>query len=440
MKQKQRGIVLIVVLMVSMLLLILLMATLTLSSRNALYMAHHQYRTQALLAAEAGVMKAMDYLESNATAAANTVIEGTLADSQATYKATILENNLGSTGRARILSEGTVRPFKRTVKVEVAQAPGGYVGMGSDGPILYDGEVFINGIKSVKNPAPDSGWLHSNGEGQSVYGSAGGGNVHCNGKVSGKGTVSGVKTSWNSHSNYGSVSIPSAKNTYASDEKKNSIKDIKAKEDFKKDSEEDCFIVENDMMIECDENDTLVLEGNLKMKDGKTLWVKGNLEVKGAVEGTGVVVVGGKTSLKGGQLDKSGANQGVVIYSEKDLVVANPAVDRDADGNMKIDGALPEESGSYAVSNFFAQMPEFAPAQISHGLPDDDAAKSDFFGWYHTEYNKNPRSADFNRWYQGVNGDPACPGLPEDVRNWLAPVAQNKDGIVQNLAAWQTTK
>ena len=62
-KDRNRGMALVVVLMLATTLLIILVATLSLSSRNALLMANHQDRTQALLAAEAGVARGIYELE-----------------------------------------------------------------------------------------------------------------------------------------------------------------------------------------------------------------------------------------------------------------------------------------------------------------------------------------------------------------------------------------
>jgi hypothetical protein len=424
----EKGIALVIVLMVSILLLILLMTTLTLSSRNALYMANHQDRTQALIAAEAGILGMISHLESLAqpeNEPADTVKTGELTNSRATWKATLVKNNLSGPDRNVIVqSTGTKGSFARTVRAVLKRSASGFTGLGCNGPLLYSGNNFINGLRSLDNPQPEKGWMYANSD-SGIDTESDGGSLYCKGSVGSKGDAKGsYMPGWSKNSSRKPDKFPSFnKNDYPSPD--NEKQSTQFMDEIKGQSA--VTIDENVKVKKASDSDKVTINGNLKIQNGKIFWVEGDLDVKGSIEGRGIIIVEGNVSFKGGHLDRNSEGTGVVVYAEKDLVLAHPTVDKDESGN--ISGA------STDVSDFFARMPDFAAAQISSGLPCSEEEKKDFFGWFSKSYSDDPanRKDSFNQWWDGVSGDPANPGLPKEVKDWLKESRE-----IPGLSKWQT--
>lgn len=424
-KKAEKGIALVIVLLISILLLILLMTTLTLSSRNALYMAHHQDRTQALLAAEAGILGMITHLEGLAqpqNEPVNTARTGELTHSKATWKSSIVENNLSKPERNIVVqSTGTKGSFARTVRAVLKRSASGFIGMGCNGPLLYDGNNFINGLRNIDNPQPENGWLYANSDAGIEQG-ADGGTLYCKGSAGSKGEAGGnFSPGWSKNSSRKPDRFPAfSKDDFTSPD--NEKQSTQFQDEIKG---QNAVTIDEDVKVTGD--DKVIIDGDLKIQNGKIFWVEGDLEVKGSIEGRGIIIVEGSVSFKGGHLDRNSDSTGVVVYSEKDLILAHPTVDKDESGN--ISGA------STDVSDYFARMPDFAAAQITNGLPCSEEDKSDFFGWFNENYSDDPDSRDqkFNQWWDGVSGDPSNPGLPKEVKEWL-----KESRNIPGLSSWQT--
>ncbi|GEM_PF-1664412 len=428
-KKAEKGIALIIVLMVSILLLILLMTTLSLSSRNALYMANHQDRTQALLAAETGIIGMVAHLESLAhpeNEPTNAIQRGELEGSKATWESFIVENNLFQPEKNIVVqSKGTKGVFSRTLRAVLKRSASGFMGLGCNGPLIYDGNIFLNGLRNLNNPEPEKGWLYVNND-SGIDAGAEGGALYSKGSVGSKGDVKGsLKPDWSKNSSKKPDRFPSFNKDDYNIPTGNEKTSGKFQEEIRGESS---VVIDEDVKVKKASNsDKVTIDGNLRIENGKIFWVEGNLEVKGSVDGKGVIIVEGNVAFKGGHLDRNSDNTGVVVYTEKDLVLAHPNVDKDESGN--ITGASTE------VSDFFARMPDFAAAQINHGLPCSEEEKKDFFGWFTNNYSDDPgsRKQNFNQWWDGVSGDPSSPGLPKEVKDWLK---ESRD--VPGLSQWQT--
>ena len=355
------------------------------------------------------------------------VITETLPNSNANFTVKITDNTLtASEGSAVMESTGVCGAFSRSLRVTVEQSQSGFIGMGASGPIVYDGNVYVNGIKSIGNPQPADGWLYSNND---ISARDNAGKVYCNGKISSGGNVGdGVSPSYCRQSQQQGINnsfptFPKDKYTTEKQSKGEFAYQANSCEQFYTDypvSNGVCELTQSSIVN--NSSDDLHIEGDLKVKNKSVFWVKGNLKVDGNITGDGYVIVNGKTSLKGGKLDTDNKKNTVVLYSEKDIMVAHPEVDRDADGKVTM---KPGANTNPLVSDFFAQMPSYAPAQISSTLPDSSKAREDFFGWFNEEYDKYSSASDrdkdpkFRQWYEGEKGNPAYPGLPENVKGWL---------------------
>jgi hypothetical protein len=163
---RRRGIALITVLMIMVLLMILVLSVLGLSSNNILYVASFRDRIAARYAAEAGVYHAVSELEKNPSFN---------PDSDSGYdpdpkKAIAMKNGasfalevrpLGSS-RFEVTSRGYVGPFHKTLRVEIEPSADAFNAISNAGPIQFSGDVFINGIRSLRNPGAETGNVHTN--------------------------------------------------------------------------------------------------------------------------------------------------------------------------------------------------------------------------------------------------------------------------------------
>jgi len=380
---RPRGMALVVILLVSVVLLVLLFSAMAISSRNILFTANYRDRTAALYAAEAGVHEAIYELQKN-PAYNSSVSSRKLQNTEAHFSYQV-QNTLAANDRAVITSTGSVGSFQRTLRVTVQRAASSYNALTNDGPINLAGNVFINGIRSVRYPKGEPGNIHTNYSNLgAIEGSA---KVRISGIASAMGTIGSLISDDHKRQGAPRQNIPSL-----------SADDVIRNTRFTASQVPADGVIRADTEI----NGNLDYKGNLKLEDGKVLHVKGDLIVDGSITGKGKVVVDGKTTFKGGaEIDGTNAD-GVAIFSGDDLTVSHPTESTDS---------------TNPVVDFFAAMPENASSSIASNLPADAPRNADFFDWYRNKsYSPDPA---FNNWREGNPNDPGQPGLPTEVRTWL---------------------
>lgn len=405
---KKKGFALVTVVMIVTIMMVLLFGAMSLTSQTILFIGNFKHRTAALYVAESGIAYAMKHLENNPGTTA--VITGSMANSTGDFSVEV-DNNLASTGKATLTSTGKVGMFQRKVQVTVELESGSFFAMASDGPISFDGTVFINAISSVLNPKLETGNVHTNYTGAQDAISAGLNFVlDITGKCSAVGTITDQIPDENKEEHASIVNL--------SDLDKNELLSVNFVPGATIPSD---GIISQHTQLEGD----VTINGMVELKDGAVLYIKnGNLTINGGIVGTGSVVVEGNTVVKGAMEIKTENTDGIAFYSEGDVTLAHPLVTVTNNN----DGTTSTSVSEDAVSEYFAQMPEFAPLYITHNLPDSAGSylNSSFFEWYSN--NQNSQDADYLLWKNG-DGTAANPGLPTDVVQWL----NNSVGITDQI-------
>jgi len=119
--------------------------------------------------------------------------------------------------------------------------------------------------------------------------------------------------------------------------------------------------------------------------------------------------------MRGSEDLRSDNPKGLLIYADKDVVVAHPSARVDP---AEHDGFTAQIS---PVGELFADMPEGVPYLLRQRLPPGAPANVNFFNWYAGQ--EASPSASFSEWKNG-DGTTLNPGLPPNVTDWLHRAAQ----------------
>jgi hypothetical protein len=302
--------------------------------------------------------------------------------------------------------------FRRKVQVTVEREAGSYNALGSDGPIKMDGKVFINGISSILDPKLESGNVHTNYSG-------------VENAIEGLGSLILSMSGQCSAPNKSkiAVDIPDSQKKESSQnlqsiDKESLLGPIRRNENVTNSIPSSGLITQNTHM-----SGDVIINGLVDMAAGTILYVEGDLTINGGIQGSGTIVVDGKTTLRGTTELKTNNTEGLVLYSGSDVTIAHPLVVVAADGSMA--------GGQDVVAEYFAAMPEYAPLYITHNLPDSaqSCTGADFFQWY--KDNQNSSDADFKLWKNG-DGTAANPGLSQEVIQWLDNSTEITTQILQH--------
>ncbi|MCE1247115.1 MAG: hypothetical protein LWY06_10765 [Firmicutes bacterium] len=406
---KTKGFALVTVLMLVLVMMVLLFGAMSLTSQTVIFIGNFKYRTAALYVAESGISYAINYIEQNPSATGT--ITGSMKNSQGEFSVDIT-NSITANGKAVLTSTGKVGMFRRKVQATVEREAGSYNAIGSDGPIKLDGKVFINGISSILDPKLESGNVHTNYNG-------------VNNAIEGLGSLILSMTGQCSAPNKSkiTVDIPDSQKKESSQtlqpiDKDSLLAPLRQDTDVSTTVPSDGKIVKNTHLT-----GDVVINGLVDLAAGTILYVEGNLTINGGLQGSGTLVVDGKTTLKGTTELKTNNTDGLVLYSGSDVTIAHPLVVVAADGSMA--------GGQDSVAEYFASMPEYAPLYITHNLPasGQSCTGSDFFQWY--KDNQNSTDADFRLWKYG-DGTAANPGLSAEVIKWLDNSTSITSQIVQH--------
>lgn len=395
-----RGLALLTVLMLSAIVLVISLSVLGLSSNSILFVSAYHKRTAARYAAEGGVYRAIDRLEGNASF--NGRFEETLPHTEASFQADV-ENQLGDEdASAAITSVGRAGAQRKRLKVEVRLSADAYAALASEGRLQFSGNTFINGIRSIGNPVPEPGNVHTNSSDWDAIG--GDGHVDVSGKASSMGSV-GTVIDLEDRLEYANraplkpvdrdrllaVSFPDATLPY------------------------DGVIRRNTRI-----GGNLQVEGDLVVEKGCVMHVQGDLRVGGTIRGGGTVVVDGDTVFHGSSGVDLANTDGVLLYGGGDISLGHPLqVFRDGEFSRHQD----------AVAEYFGRMPDSAPNVLSRDLPEGTPTGIAFFEWY-ARQSRNP-SEEFLQWRDGsVAGSE---GIPTEVRLWL----DSSTSILEDLRKWQ---
>ncbi len=408
--RSKKGFALVTVMFIVLILMVMLFGVLSLASYNILFVGNFRQRTAALYAAEAGVAYAINTLEQNPAMATGSFIGSSsnpikMNKSDGSFYVKIESNDLSGTGKAVILSTGMSGSFKKVVRVEVEREAGSYNAITSEGPIVLSGDVFVNAIKSILYPKEETGNIHTNYSGSLAIDVNGDGVLNINGICSAVGTITDK--------------IPP-------DHKKEGAPHIQNPGIDKSSLLNVTFTshtigADGNVLENTELDGSVVINGGLELHNGVVLHVKGDLTINGGLVGDGTVVVDGKTVIKGATELRTNDAKGIVLYSDGDVVLAHPTVEVVGENTYSV---TPSE-----VAEFFAKMPQLAPVDIVHNLPDDAPRGVEFFRWY-ADNVQSGGSEEFRLWRDG-DGTPINPGLSESVKKWLDSSVPIVDKIVE---------
>lgn len=394
------------VILCTMVVLGVLLAGLQLASANALQVGTTYRRHLARCAAEAGVHLAMHRLETQPAFRGR--LDGVLAGSGAAWSVTV---EPGPTeGQLLVRADGRDRPdgpYRRRLEVIVQPATESFNALTTEGLIRTSGNTFVNAVRGLRAPVPEPGHLHTNAASAGAI--DGTGRLTLTGLASTPGTV-GEVVARDKRRNGAQVKSPERP-------RREDLLDG----EFRTGSIPDTGEVGGRLRVAT----SALHHGPLHLQDGAVLHVQGHLVVEGGITGQGTVVTDGNLELRGAPEPDLENTRGVVLYSEGDVVIADPSTQRVQ--------AEPGEEGRYTaapdpVRDWFARMPATAPYALAQDLPLDAPGGAAFFDWYANQ-SRQP-SESFTAWRDGVSSktEPRS-GLPEDVRTWLDECVPLQDQI-----------
>lgn len=428
---KKRGFALVTVILIVLIMVVLLFGAMSMTSQTILFIGNFKHRTAALYAAESGLACAIDQVERTSSL---TQVTGNLANSPGSYTVDIQHYAGSPTTKEKytFYSTGKVGMFQRKIEVQAEKSAGSYNAVSCDGKIEFDGSVFINAISSVLYPRLETGNVHTNFGGNPAVDAGNDFVLDITGIISAKGTITNLIP--DEHKREG------VEQTFGTLSKEDLLKDADGNPlSFPNDTIDSNGIVTQNTHIVGD----LTINGLIELQAGAVLYVEGNLTINGGIVGSGTVIVAqvqnpdydpenpdpeisqyikGNSTIKGSMELKTDNTDGIVFYSEGDITVAHPML-------------VTDPGYSDEVSEFFAEMPEFAPLYITHSIPEDAPTGTDFFEWY--AGNHNSQDEGFLLWLNG-DGTAASPGLSPEVKEWLNNVVGNQ-GLVDAINAHSGT-
>ncbi len=398
---KAKGFALVTVLLIVLILMVTLFGTISIASRNLFFTSGFRYRTTALYAAEAGVVRAMKEVENNPSFAGK--LEGVLDKSNSKFTAMVEKD--ASTGDIIVTSTGTCGPFSRTIEATLRPSAASYNAITNDGPIFFNGDVVIDAIESIVFPRKAPGNIHTNCPDIDAIDAGNDAHIRITGIASAMGKITHRISRSHAKENSDCIQVrPLDKAKFVNRE-------------FPKRSIPCSGIVSQNTKIE----GNLVVNGLLRLQNGAVLYVKGDLVLKNGVVGKGSIVADGDVVIKGTvEIRNDSASRYIVIYTDGNLVLASDDARETADGDW-------ESTSNDPIPKLFSQMPYNAPIYICHNLPEDVPRGIEFFRWY--SQNKDSNEPEIIRWRDGVPGNPEYPGLPKEVKEWLDKSTQYVDRL-----------
>ncbi len=353
---------------------------------------HNRHR--ALCAAEVGISKATYQLEQNP--AATGPIVGTLDDTSG-YRVPL--DNSGH--RAVLHSVGQAAGQSQRLKVTLSLDADTYLGISTLGLFDCRRNTFINGIRSLADVRSSRGNTHTQGNMRvdPAYRLSVTGQASYAGTAEGSGQVDGQMLHGGAASNLAFTKASLLPGSYTR------------------------FAVPYTGEISQNTRITVPAGGPaaeytqaLHIPEGVTMYVTGDLVLHGGVSGGGNLVVDGTLLTRGSEDLRNDNPKGLVIYAEKDVVIAHPSTHIDSSADDGFTGRIS------AVGELFADMPEGVPYLLKQRLPPGAPSNVNFFSWYATQ--EASASAAFREWRDGDDSNRTLnPGLPPEVKTWLTRAA-----------------
>lgn len=395
--KRRHGIAIITVLLLSGVILAFVLGGLNLAAQHLFQVSALHNRHRALCAAEVGVSKAQYQLEQNP--AATGPVTGSL-DDESKYQVTI--QHVGS--KAILHSVGQVAGQSQKLKVTLALDADSYLGVSSRGTVNIRKSGFVNGIRSLGDVRSARGNIYTQGvlriendSRLSVTGQASaGGGIDSENRVDGQVGTGG---------NAANLSFTKADLLPAS----YSVQTTTNPAVIPATGE-----VSQNTRIDIPGPDPVVYTQPLHIPAGVTLYVTGDLVLHGGASGEGNLVVDGTLLMRGSEDLRSDNPKGLLVYAEKDVLVAHPSAHVDSSDD---DGFIAHVD---AVGELFARMPEGVPYLLRQRLPPGAPSDVNFFAWYAGQ--ESSPSAAFTEWKNG-DGTTLNPGLPPEVTTWLHDAA-----------------
>jgi hypothetical protein len=397
---KRRGYVFLTVLFAALFILVMLFGIIALLRRGLFSAAGLESRTAALYAAEAGVARALYELEENSPFKGE--LKETLPGSRGSFSVAAVR--VKGSQDVIITSTGESGPFKRKVEVLARPGAGSYFALCAGGPVLLQGETFVNGIESLENPLPAPGGVYSGFQGGGAVTVSPPGAARISGPVMAAGRISGVAAPGQAAEKQARP-LPERQDITALKSRPCAVSNIPPS-----------GIVSHDTRIK----GNLEVKGLLTMEKYSLLHVTGDLVLSGGVAGSGTIVADGSVTIKGTARVYPENTRGVAVFAGRDVNVEGPwGRDRSLD----------------MVGLYFARMPGGALHFISRDLPSSAPANGGFFRWYVNGCRGD--DPHFRRWRNGDPENPeASPGLPRQVREWL----DESPPLAEKIERWQKSQ
>ncbi|MBS2033450.1 hypothetical protein JST97_00565 [bacterium] len=386
--QSVRGIAVITVLLISGVILAFVLGGLNLAAQHLFQVSALHSRHRALCAAEVGVSKAQYELEENPAYAGPA--NGALEDGSQ-YSVSI--EHVGT--KAILHSLGQAGGQSQKLKVVMSLDADTYRALSSKGLLDFPTDSFINGIRSLSDTRSAKGNTHTQGD----LRIAGAAKLSVTGLASASGSFDDPsRVVAGEHATGGTATTP------------NFTRDSLLAVSFP-----GAFIPASGTVTQNTEvNGQTNLNHPLNIPAGVTVHVKGDLILNQGMHGDGTLVVDGNLLLRGSENLKSDTPKGVLVYAQKDIILAHPSAEVDPDATNGFTAHIS------SVGSLFAEMPEGVPYLLRQRLPPGAPANVNFFAWYSAQQ-QSPTPA-FTEWQQGDNTT-LNPGLPPDVLSWLGKAA-----------------
>lgn len=385
--RKRQAIAIITVMLLSGVILAFVLGGLNVAAQHLFQVSALHNRHRALCAAEVGVCKAQYQLEQDPAFAGP--VNGSLDDGSL-YQVTIQH-----TGPKAVLhSQGQAAGQSQKLKVTLSLDADTYLAISSRGMMDIRRHSFVNGIRSLGDvrSARGNAYTQGNIEIDPAYRLSVTGQASAGGTINSPSRVDGQVGTGGNAANLAFTKASLLPSSYTSTS-------ISFTGEVAQNTE-----------ISVPPGGSAEYTQPLHIPAGVTLHVTGDLVLHGGVSGEGNLVVDG-TLLTRGSEDLRGDNpKGLLIYADKDVIVAHPSARIDA---SSADGFTAHLS---PVGELFADMPEGVPYLLRQRLPPGAPANVNFFNWYAGQ--ESSPTAAFDEWKNG-DGTTLNPGLPPNVTGWL---------------------
>lgn len=384
----RRAIAVITVMLLSGVILAFVLGGLNVAAQHLFQVSALHNRHRALCAAEVGVCKAQYQLEQDPTAAGP--VTGSLDDGSS-YQVTIQHSGT----KAVLHSLGQVAGQSQRLKVTLSLDADTYLGVSSRGLLDIRTHGFVNGIRGLGDVRSARGNTYTQGNIEidpahrlSITGQASAG-----GTINSPSRVDGHVGSGGNAANLSFTKASLLPGSYA----RSSVPITGV-------------VSQNTEISVPPSGPPAEYTQPLQIPAGVTMHVTGDLVLHGGVSGEGNLVVDGTLLMRGAEDLRNDTPRGVLIYADKDVLVAHPSARVDASNANGFTATISP------VGELFADMPEGVPYLLRQRLPPGAPSNVNFFSWYAAQ--ESSPSAAFSEWKNG-DGTTLNPGLPPNVTDWL---------------------